>query len=101
MIPVSEFAATKGITEDKAVEMIKEGFYSGRLIDGRWFVSPEEVGEHVGSSTSSQEGPALSVIFYIFGALSVIGGVLLCLQLWPAYTGARYVEGLHYPAIQE
>ncbi|EIC21160.1 protein kinase domain-containing protein [Thiorhodovibrio frisius] len=42
-IPVKKFAGLKGLTEAKVIDMIRDGFYEGRLIDGEWFVSKEEI----------------------------------------------------------
>lgn len=41
-ISLSEFSARKGIAKDKIVEMIRDGFYVGRKIEGDWFVSSLE-----------------------------------------------------------
>lgn len=48
-LSVEEFAQIKGIKEEKVIQMIKDGFYQGRLIDGSWFVSDAE-------SLSSNQG---------------------------------------------
>lgn len=38
MLPVAEFAKIKGIEVEKVIEMIREGFYSGRKVGDEWFV---------------------------------------------------------------
>jgi len=43
MIPVEEFAKKKGIATDKAINMIKDGFYTGRKVGDDWFVYVEEL----------------------------------------------------------
>ena len=43
MIPVAEFSKLENLTEEKTIALIKEGVYSGRIVDGEWFV--EDVGE--------------------------------------------------------
>ena len=43
MIPVSDFAKSKGITPEKAVDMIRDGFYAGRKVGDDWFVNATEL----------------------------------------------------------
>lgn len=43
MISVEDFAKKKGITTDKAINMIKDGFYTGRKVGDEWFVYIEEL----------------------------------------------------------
>jgi hypothetical protein len=43
MTPVEEFAKKKGIATDKAINMIKDGFYTGRKVGDDWFVYVEEL----------------------------------------------------------
>ena len=38
MISIAEFSKKKNISEEKAIELIREGLYSGRVVDGEWFV---------------------------------------------------------------
>jgi hypothetical protein len=45
-IPVEEFAKFKGITPEKAIQMIRDGFYQGRVIDEKWYVSYSEIGNN-------------------------------------------------------
>ena len=49
-VPVAEFSEFKGISTEKAIEMIRDGFYQGRLLDGEWFVSYSEI------STNNPQG---------------------------------------------
>ncbi len=42
MISVTDFAQAHGINEGKVIEMIKDGFYVGRIIDNNWYVSKTE-----------------------------------------------------------
>lgn len=42
-IPVEEFAKYKNLNTEKAVSMIREGFYQGRIIDNKWYVSASEI----------------------------------------------------------
>nr|BAJ06919.1 hypothetical protein [uncultured bacterium] len=45
-IPVEEFAELKGITPEKAIQMIRDGFYQGRIIDEKWYVSYSEISDN-------------------------------------------------------
>ncbi|MDO6536245.1 hypothetical protein [Alteromonas stellipolaris] len=51
-IPVEEFSEYKGITSEKAIAMIRDGFYQGQIIDDKWHVSYSEV-----SYTSEASSP--------------------------------------------
>lgn len=42
-LPVAEFSAIKGIPEAKVIDMIREGFYTGRIKNGQWFVHRREI----------------------------------------------------------
>lgn len=42
-MPVAEFSAKKNIAEEKIIEMIKDGVYSGRIKSGLWFIRREEL----------------------------------------------------------
>jgi len=42
-IPVQEFALSKSLESTKVIEMIRNGFFQGRLIDDNWYVSIEEL----------------------------------------------------------
>jgi hypothetical protein len=42
-IPIAEFCHYKNIDEAKAIKMIRDGFYKGRLFDGQWLVDKSEV----------------------------------------------------------
>lgn len=53
-IPAKRFASIKSIPESKIVEMIREGFYEGRIKDGEWYVSRREIGK-VGQGKESNE----------------------------------------------
>lgn len=51
MIPVEEFAKLKGITESKAIDMVRDGFYVGRKVGDDWYVDVSE-------STNSASKPS-------------------------------------------
>jgi len=42
-MPVSEFAKLKYITKDKAIEMVRDGFYEGRIKNGQWFINKNKL----------------------------------------------------------
>lgn len=94
MIPVEEFAQKKGITADKAIKMIKDGFYTGRVINECWFIDDSENATKSNSSAlrsadNSADSPPLTILFYVLAGLSLLGGIILCGQLWPDNPGYR------------
>jgi len=44
-LPISEFASAKGISNKKAIEMIRDGFYSGGEQKDGWYVHMSEISE--------------------------------------------------------
>lgn len=53
MVSVSEFSKIKNIAEDKIIDMIRDGFYVGKVIDEQWFVSLVEDSSHSNNVVSS------------------------------------------------
>lgn len=45
MIPVAKFSQLRGIKEEKVIEMIKDGFYMGRIVDNNWYINSSELKE--------------------------------------------------------
>lgn len=43
MISVEKFSQQKGITNEKAISMIRDGFYSGRIVGEQWYVNTNEL----------------------------------------------------------
>ncbi|MEM9300779.1 MAG: hypothetical protein AAGE01_01630 [Pseudomonadota bacterium] len=43
MIEISEFARQKGVSEDRALEMVHEGRYHGKEVDGIWYIDPRRI----------------------------------------------------------
>ncbi len=90
MIPIEEYSKSSGISEDKLVSMIREGFYAGRLVDGRWYVIRDN--ELPASENSSKErrknrGPFLKGA--IFGiSLSILIGLFSYPWDRPYFEGA-------------
>jgi hypothetical protein len=56
MISVEDFAKKKGITTDKAINMIKDGFYTGRKVGDDWFVYENELKGNQSSGISVKAG---------------------------------------------
>lgn len=54
-IPVEEFSEYKGITSEKAIAMIRDGFYQGQIIDDKWYVAYSEV-SNAGEPSSESGG---------------------------------------------
>lgn len=42
MIPLAEFSKRENISEAKAIERIREGIYTGQLVNGQWFIEDAE-----------------------------------------------------------
>ncbi|AMJ86158.1 MULTISPECIES: hypothetical protein [Alteromonas] len=94
MIPVEEFAQKKGITADKTIKMIRDGFYTGRVINDCWFIDESEDASKPNTSSSiatdnNADSPPLTILFYVLAGLSLLGGIILCSQLWPDNLGYR------------
>ncbi|MDB4528990.1 hypothetical protein N9193_03670, partial [Pseudomonadales bacterium] len=92
MIPVEEFAKVKGITPEKAISMIKDGFYMGRLVEEQWFASLNEVTSGVASETQNiareqGENTPLIVLFYVLAGLSLLFSLIIGGQFWPGDPG--------------
>ena len=90
MITVEEFSKRKGISEEKAIKMIKDGFYTGRVIDEIWFVSIDEVNSSSSDSSIASSGSmsddyktsiSVSKLVSFIGWLAVLGGIILSFTL--------------------
>jgi hypothetical protein len=92
-MPVEDFADLKNITIEKAISMIRAGFYEGQVKNEKWYVSSSEIAE-VGDNKSSGlkllDGDyGLAKTYWLFG---VIGNLLF---LIPAvYANNTESEGL-------
>ncbi len=62
MISVDNFSKRKGISAEKAIKMIKDGFYTGRIVNEEWFVSVDEVNNSVTSNTITTASSGVSVV---------------------------------------
>lgn len=43
MMPVAEFAKLKGVTAEKVIDMIRDGFYVGRKVSDDWYIDKSEL----------------------------------------------------------
>ncbi|MBV1915728.1 MAG: hypothetical protein KUG72_10110 [Pseudomonadales bacterium] len=41
-LPIAQFSEHKTIDEKKVISMIRDGFYQGRIIEGKWYVHESE-----------------------------------------------------------
>jgi hypothetical protein len=57
-LPIEEFASLKGLPVEKAIAMVRDGFYVGHLENDQWYVSLDE------ASRSSQQNQAGSGNFF-------------------------------------
>ncbi len=85
-VPVEEFAEYKGITPDKAIQMIRDGFYQGQIIEDHWYVAFSEIDSN--PSINTTEPPnffsklargefGLAKTYWLYGVLvGVIANVL-------------------------
>ena len=114
MISVKDFAKQKGLSELKAIEMIREGFYVGRKIGDDWFVQTDELNNKSSSkpSISSQSTSSVSsivvtdiqmpfwsmVVFMVKAAIAFIPAfiILICLGVVASIMFGGVIGGLTY-----
>ena len=93
MIPVEQFASQKGIAVEKVISMIKDGFYSGRIVEDEWYVQVNELTSTTNKSakehslgyksnynTARTMSDILSVIGWIMVVVGVLGALILASQ---------------------
>ena len=87
MIPIGEFAKRKGISPDRAIDMVRDGYFVGQKIEGSWYVKRDQLGEEPSRDMSvptTRDPPSpLSIVFYILAILSALGGFALAAEFWP------------------
>ncbi|MFT6269491.1 MAG: serine/threonine protein kinase [Alphaproteobacteria bacterium] len=85
-IPVEEFAEFKNITSEKAIAMIRDGFYEGHIKDNQWYVSFSETSSEGASSSSATKGVfsilvkgdyGLPKTYWSFGVIGILLFVFL------------------------
>ena len=113
MTSVANFAKLKGLSESKAIEMIREGFYIGRKIGDDWFVQIEELSSTSSSKVSANKAestpvsvvvtdikmPFISiVIFMVKAALASIPAfiILSCLFIVASIVFGELIGGHTY-----
>ncbi len=120
MLPLEDFAKAKQIEPAKCIQMIRDGFYDGRLIDGAWYVNALELDARKGRirgprvqakprpkpNTPSKANPRrsgrlpnLSLFFILMALLSVIISLILVLTYWPGSTA--YPDHVNLAAYRE
>ena len=70
MITIESFSKSSGILESKVIDMIKGGFYTGKIVDGTWFINETEQ-SGVKSKQSSNSHPHQSDLDKAQSALTV------------------------------
>jgi hypothetical protein len=60
MVTVEELSQVKEITVDKIIVMIRDGFYEGRIVEGRWYVNAFEL-----NSLNNEPNKKNSVKFWL------------------------------------
>ena len=55
MMPVEEFAQQTGKEVDKVIEMIRDGVFAGKLIDGKWYIEKSHLSKTQGVNTATAE----------------------------------------------
>ena len=103
MLPVEEFAKTKGIDSAKVVSMNRDGFYVAQLVDEKWYVSRDELsstgkrttntggsltsGREVSSSAIPSGSPTFErgsaiLALRIFAWIDLVVGIIGAIVIW-------------------
>ena len=109
-----------GLVPGKCIEMVRDGFYDGRLINGAWYVNALELDARTDRgrnqqtrSTSSPKPnrrgkahpqrpgglPDMSIFFILMALLSLIASLILMLTYWPGSTA--YPNHINLDAYRE
>ena len=114
MISIDQFAKQKGLSETKAIEMIREGFYVGRKIGDEWFIQVDELNNKsnpksatINPNNSSISGVVVTdikmpfwsmVVFMVKAAIAAIPAfiILFCLGVAVSIMFGGIVGGLTY-----
>jgi len=63
LIPVEEFAEKADRDVDKIIVMTREGFCSGRLVDGKWYIDPNDLVKFINKNEPEpEEGKAYIIL---------------------------------------
>ncbi|WP_108126469.1 hypothetical protein [Saccharospirillum mangrovi] len=85
LIPVERFAEQKGMDTDKVIRMIKDGFYSGKLIEGQWYVDGSESTDLSRDQIKPPKryGKIIVTVMYVLGWIGVaVGSISYFWSLW-------------------
>jgi len=103
MIMVEDFAKRKGITSDKVVKMIKDGFYVGRVVDSQWYVDLSEL-SGTGSTITNKETAVyrskyetarkVSMFISFIGWVVFVGGIIAAFSGMASGLQSRYGGGV-------
>lgn len=120
MLPIEDFAKAKQIETAKCIEMVRDGFYDGQLINGAWYVNALELDARpnrgrghrtrsTSSPTPSRRGkarperpgclPDMSIFFILMALLSLVVSLILMLTYWPGSTA--YPDHIDLDAYRE
>lgn len=99
MIPLSEFAKIKNVDAEKAVEMIRDGFYEGRKVGDDWFIASSELqnkpSEEKDNNLSLNLSTRILIALLSSPGIGLLIGFLLSLGT-PQFEGARAYAFLYY-----
>ncbi|MEA3640403.1 MAG: hypothetical protein VBE63_10705 [Lamprobacter sp.] len=120
MLPIEDFAKAKQIETAKCIQMVRDGFYDGRLINGAWYVSKLELdarqdqgrgrqsrsrsrpkpSRHAKAQPRRMGGlPDMSIFFILMALFSLILSLILVLTYWPGSTA--YPDHIDLDAYRE
>ena len=69
LIKIEEFSKQEGISEGKIIENIRDGVYSGQLINDHWFI--EQSNDNTSSLSSSSNNSIADICFNLSGKISI------------------------------
>ena len=99
MMPLSEFVKIKNIDTDKAVEMIRDGFYEGRKVGNDWFIASSELqndsSEEKDNGSSLRMSARIPLAILASPGIGLLIGFVLSLGV-PTFEGARSYALLYY-----
>lgn len=98
---VEVFAERKGLSVEEVIKRVKEGFYSGTLKDGTWYIKSENDTSTNTLGGSSNDRPAIVNILFLLAGLSAFGGIIFGAQLMEGVSLLSYQIGTaaYIPAI--
>lgn len=87
MIHVNDFAKEKGMDPKKVIDMVRDGFYVGRIHNDEWYVSTEEntltgsTHTSENSNLKSNYGFSRGIAGFLtaLGVIGLIAGIAMCL----------------------